>query len=57
LPEKGEGNMVKILNVDSLPEEFIDGPKFESQMRTLYLGAAAGSEKIYVNIDYVKPGG
>lgn len=48
--------MPDILNVDSLPEEFIDDPKFESQMRTLYLGTAAGSEKIYVNIDYVKPG-
>ncbi len=48
--------MPDILNVDSLPDEFIDDPKFESQMRTLYLGAAAGSEKIYVNIDYVKPG-
>ena len=48
--------MVKILNVDSLPEEFVDDPKFESQMKTLYLGAAAGGERIYVNIDYVKPG-
>ena len=48
--------MVKIMNVDSLPDEFIDDPKFESEMKTLYLGAAAGSEKVYVNIDYVKPG-
>lgn len=48
--------MAKILNVDSLPDEYIDDPKFESQMKTLYLGAAAGSEKLYVNIDYVKPG-
>ena len=48
--------MVKILNVDSLPDEFIDDPKFESKMKTLYLGATAGSERIYVNIDYVKPG-
>ena len=48
--------MVKLLNVDSLPDEFIDDPKFESKMKTLYLGAAAGSERIYVNIDYVKPG-
>jgi uncharacterized cupin superfamily protein len=48
--------MVKTLNVDSLPDEFIDDPKFESEMKTLYLGGAAGSERIYVNIDYVKPG-
>ena len=48
--------MVRILNVDSLPDEFVDDPEFESQMKTLCLGAAAGSEKLYVNIDYVKPG-
>jgi len=48
--------MTKVLNVDNLPDEFVDDPKFESKMRTLYLGAAAGSEKLYVNIDYVKPG-
>jgi uncharacterized cupin superfamily protein len=54
--EKGEGDMVKVLNVDSMPDEFIDDPQFESKMKTLYLGAAAGSEKLYVNIDYVKPG-
>ena len=48
--------MVRILNVDSLPDEFVDDPEFESQMKTLCLGAAGGSEKLYVNIDYVKPG-
>ena len=48
--------MPKILNVDKLPHEFVDDPEFRSAMKTLYLGAAAGSEKIYVNIDYVKPG-
>ena len=32
-------------------------PKFESKLRTKYLGAVAGSEKLYINIDYVKPGG
>jgi uncharacterized cupin superfamily protein len=48
--------MVKILNVNRLPDEFVDDPHFESKMKTAYLGAAAGSEKIYVDIDYVKPG-
>ena len=48
--------MAKVVNVDSMPDEFIDDPKFESKMKTLYLGAAAGSEKLYVNIDCVKPG-
>jgi len=48
--------MLKILNLDKLPDEFVDDPEFESEMKTVYLGTAAGSEKIYVNIDYVKPG-
>ncbi len=49
--------MKKIYNLKKLPSEFIDDPKFESKLRTKYLGAAAGSEKLYINIDYVKPGG
>ena len=49
--------MIKIHNLTKLPSEFIDDPKFESKLRTKYLGAAAGSEKLYINIDYVKPGG
>lgn len=49
--------MKKMHNLTSLPAEFIDDPKFESMLRTKYLGAAAGSEKLYINIDYVKPGG
>ena len=48
--------MLKMLNIDNLPHEFIDDPEFESEMKTAYLGAAAGSNRIYVNIDYVKPG-
>lgn len=49
--------MNKIHNLTKLPSEFIDDPKFETKLRTKYLGAAAGSEKLYINIDYVKPGG
>jgi uncharacterized cupin superfamily protein len=48
--------MIKILNIDSVPDEFVDDPRFESAMKSICLGAAAGSRKIYVNIDYVKPG-
>lgn len=45
--------MTKIHNLSNMPEGTDDtyGP-----MRTLYLGQAAGSEKLYVNIDYVQPG-
>lgn len=49
--------MKKIHNLTELPSEFIDDPKFESKLRTKYLGTAAGSEKLYINIDYVRPGG
>ena len=49
--------MKKIHNLTKLPAEFIDDPKFESKLRTKYLGAVAGSKKLYINIDYVKPGG
>lgn len=48
--------MLRVVNIDNMPDEFVDDPQFESPMKTAYLGAAAGSEKIYVNIDYVKPG-
>lgn len=49
--------MPKVFNLDNVPDEYVDDPKFTSLMKTLYLGAAAGSERIYVNIDFVKPGG
>ena len=49
--------MKKMHNLTSLPAEFIDDSKFERMLRTKYLGAAAGSEKLFINIDYVKPGG
>lgn len=49
--------MKKIHNLTELPSEFIDDPKFETKLRTKYLGTAAGSEKLYINIDYVRPGG
>jgi uncharacterized cupin superfamily protein len=48
--------MSKMLNIDNVPNEFVDDPQFASSMKTLYLGAAAGSQRIYVNVDYVKPG-
>jgi uncharacterized cupin superfamily protein len=47
--------MPKVLNLHSMPDEFIDH-FVGSQASTLFLGAAAGSEKIYVNIDRIAPG-
>jgi len=46
----------KIYNLETVPESFTDDPDFKSGLKTKYLGAVAGSERIYVNIDYVKPG-
>ncbi len=48
--------MTKVFNINSIPDKFTDDPKFESAMCTKYLGALAGSDKIYVNIDSLKPG-
>lgn len=49
--------MNKILNIDNIPKEYVDDPDFQSKMKTILIGDALGCEKIYVNIDYVKPGG
>jgi len=49
--------VTEIYNINNIPEDYIDDPQFKSLMKTLYLGFAGGSEKLYVNIDYVKPGG
>ena len=48
--------MAKVFNINSVPDKFTDDPEFKSEMQTRYLGALAGSDKIYVNIDSVKPG-
>jgi len=44
---------MKLLNLDNLNEPFIC--RDESGLFTELLGAAAGSQKIYVNIDHVPP--
>lgn len=49
--------MNRISNIDNISKKYIDDPDFESKMKSVLLGDAIGSEKIYVNIDFVKPGG
>jgi len=48
--------MRKFINIKRFPEEFTDNPDFKEPVKTQYLGHAAGSEKLYINIDYLKPG-
>lgn len=48
--------MIKLLNTNSVPDNFVDNPDFAETVKTLYLGHCAGSERIYVNVDFVKPG-
>lgn len=48
--------MRKVHNIHQMPESFVDDPLLKSGMSTLLLGAAAGSERLYVNIDTVLPG-
>ncbi len=45
--------MVNILNINNLPNEYIID--FLGKANTSYLGKAAGSEKIYINIDRILP--
>lgn len=49
-------DMTEIYNINNVPDENIDDPQFESGLKTKLLGELVGSEKIYVNIDYIKPG-
>lgn len=46
--------MVNILNINNLPNEYIID--FLGKANTSYLGKAAGSEKIHINIDRILPG-
>jgi uncharacterized cupin superfamily protein len=48
--------MNNISNIDNIPKEYMYDPDFQSKMKTMLIGDSIGSEKIYVNIDYVKPG-
>lgn len=48
--------MNNISNINNIPKEYMDDPDFKTKMKTILIGDAIGSEKIYVNIDYVKPG-
>lgn len=48
--------MNNISNVDNIPKEYMYDSDFQSKMKTVLIGDAVGSEKIYVNIDYIKPG-
>lgn len=48
--------MNNISNINNIPKEYMYDPDFKSKLKTILIGDAIGSEKIYVNIDYVKPG-
>lgn len=48
--------MQEVHNIDRVPPEFIDDPGFGSCLSTKYLGALAGSGRLYVNIDMIRPG-
>lgn len=48
--------MNNISNINNIPNEYMYDPDFQSKLKTILIGDAIGCEKIYVNIDYVKPG-
>lgn len=39
--------MNRISNIDSIPREYMYDPDFQSAMKTVLVGDAVGSEKIY----------
>ena len=49
--------MNRISNIDNISNEYIDDIDFQSKMKSILIGDAIGCEKIYVNIDLIKPGG
>lgn len=48
--------MSEIKNIDDIPDSVPVDLGVEPNLATKHLGTFAGSEKIYVNIDYVQPG-
>lgn len=49
--------MNNISNIGNISKEYMYDPDFQTKMKTILISDAIGCEKIYVNIDYVKPGG
>jgi uncharacterized cupin superfamily protein len=49
-----EITMPKVYNLNNVPNEFI--ATFPGNVKTMYLGAASGSEKLYANLDRIPPG-
>lgn len=49
--------MDNISNIDNIPKEYMYDPDFQSKLKTVLIGDTIGCEKLYVNIDFVKPGG
>lgn len=48
--------MNNISNINNIPKEYMYDSDFQTKLKTVLIGDAIGCEKIYVNIDYVKPG-
>jgi len=48
--------MGNVSSINYIPEENIYDPDFQSKLKTVCIGDAIGCEKLYVNMDYVKPG-
>jgi len=46
-----------IANIGNIPKEYMYDSEFDTKLKTILIGDAIGTEKFYVNIDFVKPGG
>lgn len=47
--------MKNIANINHIPDQFKDDASFSTALQTILVGDSIGSEKLYVNIDSVKP--
>jgi uncharacterized cupin superfamily protein len=45
-----------IIDLGGVQREFIDDADFKTMLKTVMVGEALGTEKLYVNVDFVKPG-
>lgn len=48
--------MKHIASIANIPKEFMDDPEFLTKLQTVHVGDFIGTERFYVNVDYIKPG-
>lgn len=55
--ESGGNQMATIINIENVDKKYVEDPEFKTKKKTIFMGEAAGSEKIFAQMEFVKPGG